>query len=155
MKLMSTIPAVTAAFLLGGASLATASAQDGRASTYGSGAAIATDNGAAAIGQVGGNAVMKGKQDNRRDRDRDRRGSRSRDQQVAPTAPNSTSTYGTGAVYTDRNSTSAAVSAGGAASGPGQNTTSTTVDAYGETTNTGTSADIYGNSTATSGTNRR
>jgi hypothetical protein len=43
------------------------------------------------------------------------------------------------------------VTSSGAASGSGPQATSSTVDAYGETNRNGSNADIYGDSTATSG----
>ena len=64
---------------------------------------------------------------------------------------NTATTFGTGAINTTRNSANAAVSTGGAASGQGVQSTSSEVDAYGETTRQGSNADVYGNSTATSG----
>lgn len=142
MKIRTLIPAAAAAAVLGLA--AGASAQT--AQTYGAGIAAANDRGAVAGGMIGSQArATQDRRDDRRDR-RDRRHSERHAEQ-----PGATSTYGAGAVYTDRNSTSASVSSGGTASGPGVSSTSSTVDAYGETTRDGTSADIYGNSTATTG----
>lgn len=135
-------PVAAAAAVLGFAGIA--SAQD--AGSIGAGVAAADNHGAIASGVVASHAeAAQERRDDRRAR-RDRR-----NRQADAVQPNSTSTYGTGAVYTDRNSTSAAVSSGATASGTGVNSTSSTVDAYGETSRDGTSADIYGNSTATSG----
>ena len=78
----------------------------------------------------------------RRDRNRERR-----DRNQNPAASQA-STYGAGSVQTNRNSSRAVVVSGGRASGEGRAATSTTVDAYGETTRDGSSADIFGSSTA-------
>lgn len=136
--------AVAAAAVLGLAGVS--SAQE--AGSIGAGVAAADNHGAIASGVAASQAetAQERRDDRRARRDRDRR-----DRSGEAVQPNTTSTYGTGAVYTDRNSTSAAVSSGGTASGTGMNSTSSTVDAYGETSRDGTSADIYGNSTATSG----
>lgn len=136
--------AVAAAAVLGMAGIA--SAQD--AGSIGAGVSSADNRGAVAAGVAASHAqaAQERRDERRARRDRDRR-----DRGAEVVQPNTTSTYGTGAVYTDRNSTSAAVSTGGTASGTGVNSTSSTVDAYGETSRDGTSADIYGNSTATSG----
>ena len=64
---------------------------------------------------------------------------------------NTATTFGTGAITTDRNSANAAVSTGGTASGQGVQSTSSEVDAYGGTNRQGSNADVYGNSTASSG----
>lgn len=136
-------PVVAAAAVLGFAGVASAQV----AGSIGAGVAGADNRGAIASGVAASHAeaAQERRDDRRARRDRDR--SRHAD----TVQPNTTSTYGTGAVYTDRNSTSAAVSSGGTASGTGVNSTSSTVDAYGETSRDGASADIYGNSTATSG----
>lgn len=63
---------------------------------------------------------------------------------------NTATTFGTGAIYTDRNTASGAVSTGGTASGTGAQSTSSNVGAYGETTRQGSTADVYGDSTAQS-----
>jgi hypothetical protein len=141
MKLRNAISALTISAMVGAAGAGAAVAQQGTASATGSGTAAATDKGAVA----GRSAVDRDRDHDRRNRNRDRT---SRQYQ---SAPNASSTYGSGAVYTDRNSTSAGVTSGGSASGTGVQSTTSTVDAYGETTRDGTSADIYGNSTATSG----
>jgi hypothetical protein len=66
-------------------------------------------------------------------------------------AGNSSSTYGAGSTYTDRNRATGAVAAGGTATGTGRQSSSTTVDAYGSTTRDGSTAEVYGDSTANSG----
>jgi hypothetical protein len=135
MKTTAIIPALAAALILGGATTSVAQTTSG---AYGEGTAAAGRDGAVARGATGADAS-------------ERAGQRKRDRRERPTstAP-ATSTHGSGAVYTDRNNSSAAVTSGGSATGPNA-ATSTTVDAYGETTRDGSSADIYGNSTATVG----
>ncbi len=66
-------------------------------------------------------------------------------------AGNASTTFGTGAINTTPDSASAAVSTGAAASGQGVQSTSSTVDAFGETTRQGSNADVFGDSTASSG----
>ena len=66
-------------------------------------------------------------------------------------AGNSSSTYGAGSTYTDRNRATGAVAAGGTATGTGRQSSSTAVDAYGSTTRDGSTAEVYGDSTANSG----
>lgn len=144
MKLAQAISATAAVCLaLGGASFASAAEpQSGStASSYGQGVAAAGKDGAVAAGAIGSDASAK----DRRDR-RDRRG-----QKATRPSVNSATTYGSGAVYTDRRSGSAAVTTGGAASGSGVQSAGSTVDAYSETTRDGSSADMYGDSVATSG----
>lgn len=126
MKIRAIIPAIAATMLFTVAGAA--SAQGGEAGAY------ATTSSEAAQQQS-----RRDRDDNRRDRNRDRR---------EQTVPNQSSTYGAGQVETNRNSTRATVISGGQASGTGSTSASSTVDAYGETTRNGTSADIYGGSTA-------
>ncbi len=148
MKIRTIIPAAIATAVLGLAGAASAQT----AGAAGVGAAAANNHGAIASGYSGAQSAMPQDRQDRRDRNRDRRDGRDRDNTPPATAPvGATSTYGAGAVYTDRNSTSAGVTSGGSASGPGVSSTTSTVDAYGETGRNGTSADIYGNSTATTG----
>ncbi len=82
----------------------------------------------------------------RRDRDDDRR-DRNRDRRERA-VQSSSSTYGAGQVETSRDRSRATVVSGGQASGPGATSATSTVDAYGETTRDGSSADIFGGSTA-------
>jgi hypothetical protein len=145
MKMRTVIPAAVASAVLGLAGAATAQS----VGAVGAGVANASDRGAVASGLVG--AAVEAPQDRRDDRRERNRDRRNRDREAQQPQPNATSTYGAGSVYTDRNSTSAAVTSGGSASGSGVASTSSTVDAYGETSREGTSADIYGNSTATVG----
>lgn len=75
------------------------------------------------------------------------------DEQVAqePQAPvNSASTYGAGSVYTDRYRATGAVAAGGRASGTGYQASTSSVDAYGSTDRSGSTGEVYGDSSATS-----
>lgn len=65
---------------------------------------------------------------------------------------NSSSTYGSGSIYTDRNRATGGVTSGGTATGTGAQSSSTAVDAYGSTTRQGSNAEVYGDSTANSGT---
>lgn len=123
-----------------------------------SGAAVAQSAGVAGLGVADaddrGAAAAAGVEARAQDRDQRDRRSRHWPERRMP-VPNAASTYGAGSVYTDRNRTSAAVSSGGVASGDGTQSTATTVDAYGETGRDGSSADIYGASTATSEEARR
>lgn len=119
MKIRTILPAAAAAVLMTVAGAAAAEAQSSGA--YGQSAAQA-------------------QQDRRDDRRQERRDRRER--------PNQSSTYGAGSVETSRDGTRARVASGGQASGSGNATTSSTVDAYGETTRDGSSADIYGASDA-------
>ena len=64
---------------------------------------------------------------------------------------NSAQTNSSGALYTTRRSAAVGVNTNGSAAGTGQQSTTSTIDAYGETTRQGSSADLYGDSTATSG----
>lgn len=153
MTIRATIPALIACAALAGAGAANAQITTNAAGSIGAGAAAATNSGAiaggtSAAGALNSSTTAKSKHDKHRDSDRAARGG-------AATAPvNSATTYGSGAVYTDRNSTSAGVTAGGAAAGSGVNSSSTSVGAYGETGKTGTNADVYGDSAATSGASR-
>lgn len=158
MKLKYLGPALGAAMILSGG---LAAAQSTATGAIGGGAATATNAGATAAGGAMGGTISRttpAQDHQRKDRDK-HRGARSADRNAgntsarAPTA-NTATTYGAGSVYTDRNSTAAGVTSGGLATGTGSQSTSSTVDAYGETTKDGTSADIYGNSTANSGATR-
>lgn len=133
MKPIVIIPALAAALLLGGATASVAQSSG----AYGHGAAAVSPEGAVARGATGADAS---------DRAGRRRGHPDRPVSTAP----ATSTYGSGAVYTDRTASRAAVRSGGSATGPDA-ASATTVDAYGETTRDGSSADIYGASSATTG----
>jgi hypothetical protein len=77
---------------------------------------------------------------------------RGQDRQEQPTTAtgNSSSTYGSGTVYTDRNHATGGVTAGGTATGTGSQSSSTSIDAYGSTTKSGSDAEVYGDSTANS-----
>ncbi|MES2721901.1 MAG: hypothetical protein V4656_01990 [Pseudomonadota bacterium] len=141
MQLKQILPAIGLSLALGASPIAFAQTSAGAAGT---GSATATNSGATAGGAVAGKATVDKRSDRHNKRDR-------RDRTYTQPSANSATTYGSGASYTDRDSTSAAVTSGGAASGTGVQSTTSTVDAYGETTRNGTSTDIYGNSTATSG----
>lgn len=161
MKLKHLAPVIGATMIMSGG---VAAAQTTATGAIGAGVATATNDGAttagATIGGTVSQSVQERNEDRRNNRDRNR-GRRAADANrsgtdtstQAPTA-NTSTTYGAGAVYTDRNSTSAGVTSGGMATGTGSQSTSSTVDAYAETGRTATSADIYGNSTATSGATR-
>lgn len=137
MKIRTVLPAVAATMIMSVAGIAVAESGGVHAS-----AAAATE---AAVSQDRNN------QDRRdRDRNRDRR---DRDQQRV--IPNQTSTFGAGQVTIERDRARATVASGAAASAPGATSASSTVDAYGETTRQGSSADIYGNSTANADEPRR
>lgn len=140
MKLKFLIPAAAAIMLTSG----TAIAADQQ--TRSSNGAQADRKGASAGAEW---RQKSARDDDRRDNRRDRRANRRQMEQ------GSASTYGSGAVHTERRRSSAAVTSGGRASGPGRNSTGTTVEAYGETTRDGSSADIYGDSTAEARERRR
>jgi hypothetical protein len=153
MTIKSTIPALVACLALGGAGSALAqdtqpSAQS-KAGTYGAGAAAASPQGAWAGGETAGKSM-----DARADRKSRHERRKARTGEASNTSANSTSTYGSGAVSTTRNSANAGVTSGASASGAGPQSAGSTVDAYGETTKDGSSADIYGDSAATSGAKR-
>ena len=74
-----------------------------------------------------------------------------RQQRMQRRQGNSSSTYGSGTIYTDRNRATGGVTAGGTATGTGRQSSSTAVDAYGSTTRDGSTAEVYGDSTANSG----
>lgn len=112
-------------------------------STWSGGHSRADRHGASA----GGGSGSEYRQDRMR---RDRGGDRSAER--AERAPsNSASTYGSGSIYTDRRRASGAVAAGGRASGSGPQAASSAIDAYGATDRNGSSAEVYGDSSATSG----
>lgn len=140
MKISHALPVAAACLLMGGATAAFAGDPQTGASagSSGEGTAVAGKHGAVARGVVGSDASA------REGRDR-------RDRRAARPEVNTATTYGSGAVYTDRRSGSAAVTSGGSASGSGVQSAGSTVDAYSETTRDGSSADIYGDSVANSG----
>lgn len=111
--------------------------------TAAGGASVSTPEGSAAEGGTVG-AQMREKRAKRSMRDR-----RTDSDQPAATS-NSTSTYGTGTVYTDRDRATGGVNAGASATGTGDQSASTTVDAYGSTDSTGSTGEVYGDSSATS-----
>jgi hypothetical protein len=153
MTIKTTIPALVVCLALGTAGGAIAQTQSNTAGTIGAGVANAGPAGATAGGLTAGGAVNSqstGRSD-RADRKDRRRGG----QATSPAPANSTSTYGSGAVYTDRNNASAGVTSGASASGSGVQSSGTSIEAYGETTRSGSNADVYGDSTATSGTRAR
>jgi hypothetical protein len=112
-----------------------AMAQDATGTASG-GASVSTPSGSAAGGATGGAHV--------RGRHHGRAGDTSAD------AANSSSTYGSGSVYTDRNRATGGVAAGGTATGSGDQSSSTSVDAYGATDKSGSTGEVYGDSSATS-----
>lgn len=153
MKLKYIAPVVGAAMFLGGG-MAAAQTTTG---AIGGGTAVATDRGAAVSGGVMGGTTASSEPGKMKRHDRAAaRDARREGRDASTRAPeaNTASTYGAGSVYTDRNSTSAGVTSGGIATGTGSQATSSTVDAYGETSRDGASADIYGSSTAESQTRR-
>lgn len=117
-------------------------------STAGGGVAASGPEGSVAGGATAGTAGQSdhGKK-TKRHRDRADRADRAADR-----AANSSSTYGAGSVYTDRDRATGGVTSGGSASGTGPQSSSTAVDAYGSTTKQGSDAEVYGDSTANSGT---
>lgn len=135
MKTKLLVPALAASVAFGGLALAGAASAQSRAGSYGYGAAEADRRGAYADADVGSKA----------------RGHRGRRGESA----NSASTFGTGAIYTDRRRAAAAASTGGSASGPGSQSASSEVDVYGYTDRQGSEAGAYGASTADSRERRR
>lgn len=131
-----TIPAVAALALMSGAAMAQS------AGAYGAGVAAAGPRGAVAAGEIAAKSDHRAK---RADRAEDRRDRRDR-----PTvAQGATSTYGAGAVYTDRNRASGSATTGASATGAGRNSAGSTIDVYGETTRNGSNAEVFGDSAAT------
>jgi hypothetical protein len=119
-------------------------------STQGGGESVSGPRGSVAGGATAGTA---GNRDNAKKRDRGVRNERQRDNR--PSASNSSSTYGSGTVYTDRQRATGGVTAGGTASGTGAQSSSTVIDAYGSTTRDGSTAEVYGDSVAESRRDRR
>ena len=110
----------------------------------GSGQATSTAEGSTAVGGAMGKAQqMRKKHEKRREQRRDRRDD---------AATNSASTYGSGTVYTDRHHATGGVTAGASASGVGDQSTATSIDAYGSTTPQGSDAEVYGDAAAGSTT---
>lgn len=97
-------------------------------------------------GSVAGGAGMAQAQPQDAKRDKRRQDRAERREQTG----NAASTYGSGTVYTDRNTATGGVTAGGNASGSGAQSTSTAIDAYGSTTKDGSEAEVFGDSTADS-----
>lgn len=140
MILKLSIPALAAFALMGSAAMAQS------AGTYGAGVAAAGPNGAVAAGETRGKSDLRAKRADRNDRAerRDRR-----DREPVAVGAGSTTTYGTGAVYTDRNRASGSATTGASATGTGRNSAGSTIDIYGETTRQGSNAEVFGDSTAT------
>ncbi|ONF95044.1 hypothetical protein [Sphingomonas jeddahensis] len=132
MRITSMFATVAAAGLLS----ATAHAQ----TTAGGGASVSTPQGSVAGGASAG--TMSQGQKKRHDRAQQR-------QQRAEGS--SSSTYGAGSIYTDRNRATGGVSAGGTATGAGPTSSSTAVNAYGSTDRNGSTGEVYGDSAADAG----
>lgn len=106
-------------------------------STVGGGASVSTPQGSVAGGASAG---TMNKEQKRQERKRDRR---------EPAAQgSSSSTHGSGSIYTDRNRATGGVTAGGTATGSGATSSSTAVDAYGSTDRNGSTGEVYGDSAA-------
>lgn len=131
------LPAAAAALFAG-----TAMAQ----TTVGGGVAASGPQGSVVGGATAG--TMPAPASTAKDK-RDRKSHADRKADRAASA-NSSSTYGSGSVYTDRNRATGAVTAGGTATGTGSQASSTSIDAYGSTTKSGSEGEVYGDSTATS-----
>jgi len=145
MKIKYAIAAIAATTMMSGAALADGpNKQSNRnsASTVTGGVAAAGNDGAVAGGIAAGQAtsVQKSKHKNRKDRRAMRRS------QASPAQSASTST--SGAVYTDRNSGSAAINTNGSAAGSGTVRSSSEGEVYSSTTRDGSDADAYGVSEA-------
>jgi len=148
MKIKYAIAAIAATTMMSGAALADGpNKQSNRnsASTVTGGVAAAGNDGAVAGGIAAGQAtsVQKSKHKNRKDR---RAMRRSQASQASPAQSASTST--SGAVYTDRNSGSAAINTNGSAAGSGTVRSSSEGEVYSSTTRDGSDADAYGVSEA-------
>ncbi|PAX06839.1 hypothetical protein CKY28_12210 [Sphingomonas lenta] len=126
------IATIAAAGLLGTSAMAQ--------TTAGGGASASSPHGSVAGGATAGtNDQGMSQREQRRQQRMQRRGG------------NSSSTYGSGTIYTDRNRATGGVTAGGTATGSGRQSSSTAVDAYGQATRQGSTAEVYGDSTANSG----
>lgn len=132
-------------FLASAAALGLMSTCAAAQTTVGTGTSASTPQGSAAGGVTAGTA---GQMQKRRDQKPDTR----RDRRDAPPTANSTSTYGSGTIYTDRNRATGGVTSGASAAGTGSQSTSTSIDAYGSTDKTGSTAEVYGDSAAQSKT---
>ena len=121
-----------------------AMAQDATGTAAG-GASVSTPSGSAAQGATVGAQT--------RDKKHGKRSMHGRHGDSQPTSPsNSASTHGTGTVYTDRERATGGVDAGASATGTGDQSASTTIDAYGATDRNGSTGEVYGENTATSTT---
>ena len=121
-----------------------AMAQDTTGTAAG-GASVSTPEGSAA---EGGTVGAQMREEHSKHAKRSMRDRTDTDQPAATS--NSTSTYGTGTVYTDRDRATGGVNAGASATGTGDQSASTTVDAYGSTDSTGSTGEVYGDTSATS-----
>jgi hypothetical protein len=126
MRVSSIITSVAAAGLLGTAAMAQ--------TTAGGGVAASTPRGSVAGGATAG-TMSPGQQKHMQHRDGRAQGS-------------SSSTYGSGTIYTDRTRATGAVTAGGTATGSGATASGTSVDAYGATDRRGSTGEVFGDSTA-------
>lgn len=125
---------------------APALAQNTTGTTAG-GATASSPSGSTADGATAGAQTRDHDRDHDRKKDRAKRGA---DRNTG--AANSASTHGSGTIYTDRNRATGGVSAGGTATGTGDQSTSTTIDAYGATDSMGSTGEVYGDATANSTT---
>jgi hypothetical protein len=116
--------------------------------TTGGGQTTSTAQGSTAVGGTMGKAQqMRKKHQQRREDRRDRR-----DRGDDAATANSASTYGSGTIYTDRRHATGGVTAGASAAGTGDQSTATSIDAYGSTTRQGSDAEVYGDAAASSTT---
>ncbi len=127
------IPHLLATIAAAGLAATSVSAQTGA----NGGVATSTPNGSAAGGASAG--TMNKAQERRQERSNRRE---------ARPAGSTSSTYGAGSIYTDRNRATGGVTAGGTATGSGATASSTAVDAYGSTTREGSTGEVYGDSSA-------
>ncbi len=140
MRIGTMMATVAAAGLLGTGAMAQV--------TTGGGQTTSTAQGSTAVGDTMGKAQqMREEQQQRREDRRDRRDRRDDDQSA-----NSASTYGSGTIYTDRDHATGGVTAGASASGTGDQSAGTSIDAYGSTTPQGSDAEVYGDAAAGSTT---
>lgn len=157
MNVKSFIPAVAASLLLGSASYAVAADQQNTATTFGAGTAEANRNGAQAGAVTAGQArysTPSQAKKNKKNRGGQHSGQNMGGGQMSGgaqvTLPNSATTFGTGAVFTDRNTASGAASTGATATGAGTQAATSDAYVYGSTDKNGSEAEAQGTSTAVS-----
>jgi hypothetical protein len=115
--------------------------------TIGAGTSASTPDGSVASGVSAGARIEDDDRDGRKE---DRRRGRRSDREQPADEVNSATTHGAGTVYTDRDRATGGVTAGGTATGTGDQNASSTVNAYGATDDTGSVGEVYGDASASS-----